>query len=634
MRSDLKKLLQLLSDGQYHTAAEIAGYLKVSPKTARTRLKEIGLSGREYGIHMDSKARYGYRLLAEQEGNIQKMQQEAERTEGLPDSSEARTDYLLVYLLNHSGFTKIEELSEFLCVSRSTLQTSIKEAEEILIEYHIRIERKPNYGICAKGEEFDIRRCIGECFVKRNIFGNSMQMYRSDEMEYLTGMVLGLLGKYKVYLLESAMENLVAHLYVALKRIRHGCYIELQEQTEEKKNETEWKLAEELAGKLGKWQNVKYTLSEIRYIVIYLEGNRMIGNMDHTGTNFVIREELDRLVIRMLELLYDDFGIDFLNNFNLRMSLNQHMVPFDIRMRYQIRITNPVIEEIMQNYVFGYTLALRACGILEQHYGRKVSKDEVGYFAMLLVCALEQREVEVRKSKILIVCSAGRGSSQLLRYKYEHEFKDALEKVYVCGIYELSGFDFSKVDYVFTTVPIHQRIPVPITEVGQFFGKEDIMKVRDVLEKGHMDFLDKYYRDTHFFSDIEGGTKEEVIREICRRIQSQRQLPEGFYEAVLKREELAQTDFGNYVAMPHPYKIMTDETFIYIAVLKHEITWTVNQVQFVLLSAICGKEDKDLPMFYEVTTRLFMREDMMKRIIQEKSFGVLMQMLWQIYYME
>lgn len=634
MRRDLKRLLDLFEDGQYHTAIEIAEYLGVSPKTARTRIREMESAGKKYGIHVVSKPRYGYILITESNDSICKMQLAIEQQEGLPDSSEERTGYLLVYLLNHEGYTKIEELAEFLCVSRSTVQISLKEAEYILIQYNIQIERKPNYGIRTIGNEFDIRRCIGECFVKCNMLGNSMQIYKQGEIEYLAEIVLNLTEKYEINLLENALENFVAQLYVAMKRIRYGYYIQLKEKEVENQDETVYRLSGELAEELSRWQNITYTPSEIKYISIYLKGNRMIGNMENVGSNFIIREELDGLVMRMIELIFNDYGINLRNNFNLRMSMNQHMVPFDIRMRYHIKIQNPILEQIRQNYIFGYTLASRCCSILEQHYGRQIPEDEVGYFAMLLVCALEQRGADEKKASILIVCSAGRGSSQLLRYKYEHEFKESLDRVYVCGLYELTGFDFSKVDYVFTTVPIHQRIPVPITEVGQFFGKDDVLKVREVLRKGHMDFLDEYYVENHFLVNVEGSTKEEVIKNICVQIERERNLPKGFYEAVLKREELAQTDFGNYVAMPHPYKIITDDTFIYVAILKEEIIWTTHPVQFVILSAICGKEDNNLPMFYEVTTNLFMREDMIRRIINEKDFSIFMQMLRQIYYME
>ena len=295
---------------------------------------------------------------------------------------------------------------------------------------------------------------------------------------------------------------------------------------------------------------------------------------------------------------------------------------------------NPILDEIHEKYVLGYTLAETACNVLQKYYGREVTKDEVGYFAILFALALEQENIEVEKASILIICSVGRGSSQLIRYKYEKEFGKYLDTIYVCGLHELEHFDFNTVDYVFSTVPIHMEIPVPITNIGQFLERRDILKVRQVLERGQMDFLDDYYKEQQFLTDVEGETKEETIRSICDKIAEQRQLPEGFYEAVIQREKLGGTDFGNNIAMPHPYKVITKDTFIYVAVLKNKIIWNKFPVQLVFLAAISAQEDKNLPKFYEVTTSLFQMEEMVEKIIKEQKFEVLMQALRQIFYEE
>lgn len=632
MRSELKELLGLLSETEYITAVKLSECLGVSTKTVRNRLKELNDIGRKHGVSIEAKSWYGFILCRQQEGGLETMVRELEQAGGLPDSNEDRTNYLLAYLLNHNDFVKIEELSDFLCVSRSTLQNSLKEVEEILAEYHIKIERKPNYGIRVEGSEFDIRRCIGECFVRRNMMDSGVKLYSAQEMEFLADELLKLTGKYKVTLTEGAFELLITQIYVALKRIRHGCLVTLPEPADMKKHVTEKKLAAELSGILEQWQSVSYNEDEIRYIVIYLAGIRIFGGAESDAGNFVIREELDQLVLDMLGAIYEEYRIELRNNFNLRMSFNQHMVPLDIRLRYHIKIVNPIMEEIRENYVFAYTLAEKCAMELARYYHQEIADDEVGYLAVLLAMGLEQHSKDVRKSKILIVCGAGRGSSRMLRYKYEQEFGAYLERISVCGLHELPVLDFGEIDYVFTTVPIRRKIPVPIIEVGQFLGNADIVKVKGILERGHIDFLDEYYRQEQFLTGITGGTREEVIRNICEEIKRQRSLPEGFFEAVMERERLAQTDFGNHIAMPHPYRVMTEETFVYVAVLEQEILWSRHPVQLVFLAAVCDKEDKNLPRFYDVTTKLFMQEEKVKQIIEKKNFTILMQMLRQIYY--
>lgn len=140
MREDLKELLQLLSADEYHTATELAERLNVSSKTVRTRIRELNELGADYKVWIESKPRYGFMLKEEQEHGVQILLENMEKKKELPDSNRERTNYLLIYLLNHSDYTKIEDLSGFLCVSRSTLQVSIREVEQILKKYHIYLD--------------------------------------------------------------------------------------------------------------------------------------------------------------------------------------------------------------------------------------------------------------------------------------------------------------------------------------------------------------------------------------------------------------------------------------------------------------------------------------------------------------
>ena len=111
-------------------------------------------------------------------------------------------------------------------------------------------------------------------------------------------------------------------------------------------------------------------------------------------------------------------------------------------------------------------------------------------------------------------------------------------------------------------------------------------------------------------------------------------LADDFVDAVLKRVTRAQRVFGNFVAMPHPYRIITEETFVYVAVLKKEIIWSSYPVRVVFLMSVSAEEDKNLSKFYEVTTSLFLQKEMLERIAEERSFDVMMQMLRKLYYME
>ena len=75
-----------------------------------------------------------------------------------------------------------------------------------------------------------------------------------------------------------------------------------------------------------------------------------------------------------------------------------------------------------------------------------------------------------------------------MKYRYSQEFKENIKEIYVCNLYEVEAFDFSKVDYVFTTVPIQTYVPVPILEVSSFLKESDITAVRKLFEQEVKEF--------------------------------------------------------------------------------------------------------------------------------------------------
>ncbi|RFZ76485.1 PRD domain-containing protein [Lacrimispora amygdalina] len=624
---EIYDILQAFSSGSYITAETLADRFKVSTKTIRMRIKEINDTAVQYGFSIESKPRYGYLLSLKENNRLDEFLKSRPHI-NIPDTVADRINYLLAYLLNYNGYIKLDDLCSFLFVSRPTMQNTIKEVECILEQYNLNIERKPNYGIRIVGEEFDCRRCIGDFFVKRNKLNIINDKYKGDKIKNIADIVIPMLQKYDIYLSETALETFLEQIYVALLRMKRGKYVSFERNDINNFAVKEWEFANELMEVLAKLENLESRESEIVYIEIYLKGKRMIGKVSCDETNFVIKEEIDYLTMQMLESVNNQFKMDFRVNFEIRMMLNQHMVPLDIRIKYDIQSKNPLLDEIKSKYIMAYTIAAHASTVLAEHYKKKISESEIGYLALIFALAIEQN-VKIQKTNILIVCSSGKGSSRLLAYKYKKEFGEYLNEIYVCDLTELKSFDFSKVSFVLTTVSIAVYVPKPVLEVGLFLGDTDKAAVRELFETGEKRYLCKYYKKGAFFVGIEGNNKEDILKNLCDRIEKQRKLPEGFYEAVLKREGLAQTDFGNFIAMPHPYKTMTEETLVYIAILEKPVLWTKYEVQVIFLISVGTKEDSDLNKFYEDTTKLILKAEAVKYLIKNPEYEVLMNLLRQ-----
>lgn len=628
--NQLEILLEEFMDREFHTALEIAKTLDVSEKTTRNRIKDLSDRLKGFGATIESKPKNGYRLKILDEAKFAKyLHFEYEEKDKIPVTSSERVLYILAFLLNRDDYIKLEELCDFLYISRNTLTADLKKVEYIMNIYHLLLERKSNYGILVIGKEIDKRICLANSLVKRS--GIMLKDYKKQQEQQKIGdIILEVINKYKMRISEISLESLIIHTYIALGRIRRKFSIEIsREKIEKLVGEEAMMASKDISVLLEERMQVVLGEDETAYLALHLGAKLSSNSFKKYGTNVVISGEIDELVLCMIDTVYKGFKIDFRDNLELRMSLNQHMVPFNIRMQYAIPLKNPLIQEIKKEYAFAYTIAATACTVLNEYYKTNIVEDEIGYFAMLFALALEKKDKKIEKKNILVVCASGKGTTQLFIYKYKQAFGKYINNIYECTAYELESFPFDEKDihYVFTTVPINCKVPIPVFEVNLFLEHKDIATYSELFEMGSNEFLHKYYKKSLFLTNIEANTKEEVIRFMCEHTSNYYDIPSNFYDVVMKREELGQTDFGNLVAIPHPYQVITKESFVTVGILKEPIWWGHNDVQVVFLIAISVEEDADIERFYQLTTKLLFDGSDMEYLIANPEFEVLMNLL-------
>ena len=204
--------------------------------------------------------------------------------------------------------------------------------------------------------------------------------------------------------------------------------------------------------------------------------------------------ECELWVDEMLEYVYKITKMDFRDNMELRMALNQHMVPLLVRVKYNIPLKNPERLQIKSEYSLAYTLAATATTVINAKYHTDLNEDEICYLAIHFALAQEKIGHKIQKKNILIVCVSGKGSSQLFMYRYKEAFGKYIKHIYESTVYNLKNFDFkkNKIDYVFTTVPIEFNIPVPVFRVSLFLNRTEINTYSNMFEMGDINFLKKY----------------------------------------------------------------------------------------------------------------------------------------------
>ena len=569
---------------------------------------------------------------------------------------EDRVAYLLNDLLDRTDWVTVDELCHALCVSRPTVSGDLKRVEERLEEFGLKIEKRPHYGIRVIGEELSRRLCLASSVVeslareeaatgkalpgggdKTSIVeGAQAGPCRMTSLDKIAKIVDAAVDEFDFQINSLTYQNLLVHISIALMRIQEGNYVPVDLGAnscicDDRVADVAAGIATRIRCELG----VELPESERSYIAIHLAGKEMIADSDTAlegkegeETGLVISEEVWSVVTQMLEVVWKSFRYDFRDDLELRMNLARHIVPLVVRLRYHLHIDNPILTDIRRRYPLAYSMALDSSAVLAEHYGATLSENEVGFIAMAFALSLERHRTELPKKNILVVCASGRGSARMLEYRYRQEFGAYVDSIQTCDVAHVSKADFSKIDYVFTTVPLREALPVPVRQIEFFFDDAEVREVRRLLSTREPDALDPSFAARFskqlFFAHKTFASKKEALVFLCKQMEGTGNVAENFSELVMRREDCVATSFGNEVAMPHPLEPVCDRSFAAVALLDEPLDWGNGSVKAIFMVAISTEDNDELGGMFDVLAEAFNDADGISKLMQEQSYEALM----------
>lgn len=624
MDGRLDTLLSVLSEEEYVNLDTAAKKLQISQRTARTLVSQLGELLERHGAAIERRRGHGIRIMVRDRGPYQEFVKR-KTTVLHPETGKQRTEFILARFFSSSSYVKAEELCERLFVSRKTLSLDLKNAEQYLNRHHLELERKPYYGLRLWGDEFSIRLCLSAIFheFSDQWFKEIYSGFKDPDL--IRREILNSVRQCGFTIYEMDIPNMVLQIQIALYRQERGYVVKMEDMAHgDLLRESDIQAARLCAQGLKDALGVNIPVPEIKYMAIQLLGKKKVLAGDRS--NVFIDMEINQLVNRMLESVHQAYSLELGSDFDLNTSLRQHMVSLRIRLQYRLKMDNPLLREIKEVYSFPYAVAAHASTVLSEYFHTIVPEEEIGYLALCFALSLKRQDRQRHKRNILLVCASGAGSAKLFEYRFREMYGDYLDRVETCEIGSLASRDFSDIDYVFSTVPIKARIPVPVCQVQYFFDRHNAGEVERILKHDCGSSIKFCFDPELFFTDIKGNSREEILHELCQRVKKVRGIPEDFEESVLKRENLMQTDLCRQIAIPHPYRPVTEETFVCVAVLEKPVFWHIYEVQIVFLLSVSVKRE-NLEEFYSIAPRFMMDERCMNRLIQTKSYDTLMEII-------
>ncbi len=310
------------------------------------------------------------------------------------------------------------------------------------------------------------------------------------------------------------------------------------------------------------------------------------------------------------------------------MNLARHIGPLGYRLEYHMHMDNPMLSDIKTRFPLAYSMAAGTSQVLERHFGSQPSDEELGYIAMAFALALEQQADQPRRKRILIVCASGAGSARMLEHQYRKQFGMYIDSIETCDVARVGTFDFSHIDYVFTTVPLNVKLPVPVREADFFLETSDVNAIRKVLsdDTAQSDSVSSFFSRALFFNRVEASSKQAVLRYLSERAVESGRVDAQFAQEVAERESASATSFGNGVAMPHGMHPLSAEAFVTVGLLEHPILWDEygHEVDIVFMVSFARSGGDEARILSSLLAEIFMDRQGVERLRERRSWHELM----------
>jgi mannitol operon transcriptional antiterminator len=414
---------------------------------------------------------------------------------------EERRVSLLGMLLGSSEPIKLRALASRSKISVGTVSRDLDEAEDWLAPFGLSLLRKRGYGIQVLGAEGDRRQAMSQ-LVLQDVDEAAFLSSPEESGEHSTGLtdhvsdnLMGMIDEGRLRtvktLIREAVEglpyaiadgafvNLSIHMAVMIERLLRGGEIEMDGEDLQRLRETvEYDNARKLAGAIQEDFQLDVPEEEVAYITQHLRGTKLRQD-DELDRYFESSDlEMASRVKALIHYVSKQTGVTLAGDSSLYTGLLAHIERAIYRLRENLRISNPLLSEMKEDYPALFDLVDR--GMKKVFVEDEIPGEEVGFVAMHFGAALDRGQGNFPNS-VLIICPSGISSSKILASRLEKAFPQ-IQQIHNASLFDMDGLDANEFDLVVSTVSLH--IPdESYVQVQPLLSEDEVDRIRDHLRE-------------------------------------------------------------------------------------------------------------------------------------------------------
>ncbi len=502
----------LLPKQKFVTTGEIAGLLGVSAKTVSRQLPKVEEELTKFGLSLEKKSGAGVMVV----GSPVKCRALSEKIKLFKkrDYTPAERQSVIIGRLLQTGEPiKLFALSAGLNVTESTISNDLDKLDSLFKNNGLKLLRKPGLGVGVLGTEQNLRRAIvgyiyehigeekllrlvGENLDDAADFSPGTNFFKTllnpEIWKKLEKIIRELESDSGCKFSDNAFIGMVVHLSLAVNRIKNGENFELNPETSEKfRTSKEFDAAKKIAEKISVAFEIEVPENEIFYIAMHISGARGRYNENNlAGISMTDNFRLVRTAKRIMKNAAKITGRGIDKDQNLLAGLLNHLAPSINRIKMNMGIRNPLLNEIKTHYPELFDLAKKCVVEFEEELGEELPDAETAYIAMHLGAALSDSEKFLNSEhRVIVACPTGMGTSKLLSSRLKKKFPslkivDELPILQITPELEAAG----NFEFIISTVPI-PRAKCPVLTVSATLTDADCEEIEKELVRQNKSFL-------------------------------------------------------------------------------------------------------------------------------------------------
>jgi mannitol operon transcriptional antiterminator len=497
---EIRLIEVLLRHPEGLTADGLADRLGVSARTVHRDLQPASEFLASRGLTLVRQAGLGVRVEGPASARARTLEALGEMRSRASTPEERRVA-LLGMLLASNDPIKLRALASRSKASVGTVSRDLDEAEEWLAAFGLSLVRKRGYGVQVLGAEDDRRLAMSQLILESldeaaflsypegpgeppagstdDISASLMGMIDEGRLRAVKALTREAVEGLPYAIADSAFVTLSVHVALMIERLLRGGEIEMDGEVLRRLRETaEYENARNLARAIEEVFQLDVPEEEVAYLTQHLRGTKLRQD-DELDRYFESSDlEIASRVKALIHYVSEQTGVHLAGDSSLYTGLLAHVERAIHRLRENLRISNPLVSEIKEDYPALFDLVDR--GMKKVFVEDEIPEEEVGFVAMHFGAALDRGQGNFPNS-VLIICPSGIGSSRILASRLETAFPQ-IGHVHHASLFELDELDPNDFDLVVSTVSLH--IPDDLyVQVGPLLSEDEVDRIRDHLRE-------------------------------------------------------------------------------------------------------------------------------------------------------